>query len=181
MYAASGRSAHQREHLSGSCCGFVRLAELRFAMGSAMLQALKRRMRRLALKEEQTSSPLIGKGKRSFPKGPILNEHLWALILQHLDSLKDHVKASTSCRAAWKAGLLKVNVPVNLPSKGMMSLSVCIYLGLCFSHMNMIGTILTCLGHHEGQARKMNGLELLRANAFPGGFRVNTSSCTPCQ
>ena len=77
----------------------------RFAMGTAMLQAVRRRMKRLTLKRE--------------PVHPTLNEHLWALVLQHLDTLQDRFKASTSCRAAWKAGLLKLEIPVHLPIKGM--------------------------------------------------------------
>ena len=49
----------------------------------------------------------------------MLDEHLWALVLQHLDTLQDQVKASTSCKAAWKAGLLKLDIPVYLPTEGM--------------------------------------------------------------
>ena len=61
----------------------------------------------------------------------MLNEHIWALVLQHLDTLQDHVKASTSCRAAWKAGLLKLDIPVHLPIEGMTrSQSLCICVGL---------------------------------------------------
>ena len=61
-----------------------------FAMGLAMLQALYRWMKGLTLKKE--------------PGGAMLDEHLWAHVLQHLDTLQDHVRAATSCRAAWKSG-----------------------------------------------------------------------------
>ena len=69
----------------------------------------------------------------------MLNEHLWALVLQHLDSLKDHVKASTCCKAAWTAGLLKIGLPAHLLTEGMSY-----HLGVCVLHMNMIGRGLTC-------------------------------------
>ena len=104
--------------------GFVGLRESGLAMGSAILQALRRRMKSFTL--------------RKAPKGHMLNEHLWALILQHLDSLKDHVKASTCCKAAWRAGLLKLDIPAQLPTEGMSC-----YLGLCVLHLNMIGRGLT--------------------------------------
>ena len=74
-------------------------------MGSARLRVLSRKMRKLHFEEKQ--------------KIPTLHEHLWALVLQHLDTLQDHVKASTSCRAAWKAGLLKLDIPLYLPPAGM--------------------------------------------------------------
>ena len=85
-------------------------------MCTALLQALQRRMKRLTLKRE--------------PVHPTLNEHLWALVLQHLDTLQDHVKASTSCRAAWKAGLLKFEIPIHLPIGGMSQIT-CIQIALC--------------------------------------------------
>ena len=72
------------------------------------------------------------------PVGHKLNEHLWALVLQHLDSLKDHVKASTCCKAAWTAGLLKVELPAQLPTEGMSY-----HLALCVLHMTMIARVLT--------------------------------------
>lgn len=102
-------------------------------MGSAILQALKRRMRRLTLKEAPQGPSL------NRPVGHMLNEHLWALVLQHLDSLKDHVKASTCCKAAWTAGLLKIGLPAHLLTEGMSY-----HLGVCVLHMNMIGRGLTC-------------------------------------
>ena len=77
------------------------------------------------------------------PEVPSLTEHLWTLVLQHLDTVQDHVKASTSCRAAWKAGFLKLDVPEQLSSKGRSPL---IYscAGLCALHMDMTGRALTC-------------------------------------
>ena len=110
-------------------CRMVIIMGLCFAMGLAMLQALYRWMKRLTLKKE--------------PGGATLDEHLWALVLQHLDTLQDHVKAATSCRAAWKAGLLKLDVPVHMSSEGMRQ-SFCIYVGLCVLHINMTGRVLTC-------------------------------------
>ena len=97
-------------------------------MGTALLQALQRRMERLTLKRE--------------PVNPTLNEHLWALVLQHLDTLQDRVKASTSCRAAWKAGLLKVEIPVHLPIGGM-SQTTCIWIALCVLHTYMTDRVHT--------------------------------------
>ena len=72
------------------------------------------------------------------PVGYMLNEHLWALVLQHMDSLKDHVKASTCCKAAWTAGLLKIDLPAHLPNEGMSY-----HLVLCVLHMTMIARVLT--------------------------------------
>ena len=98
-------------------------------MGSAKLRALNRKMRKLRLKERQGI--------------PMLNEHLWALVLQHLDTLQDHVKASTSCRAAWKAGLLKLDIPVYLPPEGMSKpIRTCVC--LCVLHTDMTGRVLAC-------------------------------------
>ena len=74
---------------------------------------------------------------------PMLNEHLWALVFQHLDTLRDHVKASTSCRAAWKAGLLKLDIPVHLPPEGMRQ-SLCICVGVLVLQMDMTSRVLTC-------------------------------------
>ena len=85
--------------------GFVGLKVSGFAMGSAISQALTRIVKRFTLKKA--------------PGGHMLNEHLWALILQHLDSLKDHVKASTCCKAAWTAGFLKLELPAQLPTEGV--------------------------------------------------------------
>lgn len=79
---------------------------------------------------------------------PMLTEHLWALVLQHLDTLQDHVKASTSCRAAWNAGLLKLGMPVHLPTEGT-SQSICICVGLLVLQMNMTGRVLTCPLQHD--------------------------------
>lgn len=98
-------------------------------MGTALLQALQRRMKRLTLKRE--------------PVHPTLDEHLWALVLQHLDTLQDRVKASTSCRAAWKAGLLKVEIPVHLPIGGMSQIT-CIWIAPCVLHTNMTDRVHTC-------------------------------------
>ena len=81
---------------------------------------------------------------------PTLDEHLWALVLQHLDTLQDHVKASTSCRAAWKAGLLKLDIPVHLPTEGT-SQSTCICVGMLVMHMDMTGRVRTCPWRHGGQ------------------------------
>ena len=117
-------------------CRMVIIMALCFAIGLAMLQALYRWMRRLTLKKE--------------PGGAMLDEHLWALVLQHLDTLQDHVKAATSCKAAWKAGLLNLDVPVHMPTEGM-SQSVCIYTDLCVSHRNRTGRVLICPWQHEGQ------------------------------
>ena len=86
-------------------CGTVSLSKSRLAMGIPMLQAVNRRMKGLHLKKEPEAAPL--------------NEHLWALVLQHLDTLQDHVMASTSCKAAWQAGLLKWDIPEHLPPEGM--------------------------------------------------------------
>ena len=80
---------------------------------------------------------------------PMLSEHLWALVLQHLNTLQDHVKASTSCRAAWKAGLLKLDMPVHLPTEGT-SQSICICVGLLVLQMDMTGRVLTCPLQHDG-------------------------------
>ena len=77
----------------------------------------------------------------------MLDEHLWAHVLQHLDTLQDHVRAATSCRAAWKAGLIKLDVPVHMPSEGM-SQSYGIYVGLSVLHINMTGRVLTCPWRH---------------------------------
>ncbi len=77
----------------------------------------------------------------------MLDEHLWAHVLQHLDTLQDYVKAATSCRAAWKAGLIKLDVPVHMPSEGM-SHSYGIYVGLSVLHINMTGRVLTCPWRH---------------------------------
>ena len=74
---------------------------------------------------------------------PMLTEHLWALVLQHLDTLQDHVKASTSCRAAWKAGLLKLDMPVHLPIEGMHQL-LCTCFGVLILRIDMTGRVLTC-------------------------------------
>ena len=83
----------------------------------------------------------------------MLNEHLWALVLQHLDTLQDHVKASTSCRAAWKAGLLKLDIPVYLPPEGM-SKPIRISVYRCVLHTGMTGRVLACTEQHEGWQRK---------------------------
>ena len=86
------------------------------------------------------------------PAGHMLNEHLWALVLQHLDSLRDRVKASACCQAAWKAGLLKVAIPFGVPSAGMsQALCINLSLGLCVLHINMTGIVIPCSRQHEGQ------------------------------
>ena len=79
----------------------------------------------------------------------MLSEHLWALVLSHLDTLRDHIKASTSCRAAWKAGLFKLDIPVNLPTGGVIQL-ICIYSGQCVLHINTTGRVLTCRWCNQG-------------------------------
>ena len=117
-------------------CRMVIIMGLCFAMGLAMLQALYMWMKRLTLKKE--------------PGGTTLDEHLWALVLQHMDTLQDHVKAATSCKAAWKAGLLNLDVPVHMPTEGM-SQSICIYIDLCVSHRKRTGRVLICPWQHEGQ------------------------------
>ena len=111
------------------------MLEACFAMGLAMLPILYKWMQRLISKKE--------------PEGSMLNEHLWALVLQHLDTLQDHVRAATCCKAAWNAGLLKLDVPVHMPSEGM-SHSLCIYVSLCLMQS---AHIIVCPWQHEGQQR----------------------------
>ena len=74
-------------------------------MGSAVFKALKGKMKKLSLMKAP-ERPVLNEAE-----GPKLNEHLWALILQHLDNLEDHITASTSCKAARNAGLLKIYIP----------------------------------------------------------------------
>ena len=66
----------------------------------------------------------------------MLNEHLWALVLQHLDTLRARVKASTSCRAAWNAGLLKLNIPVHMPREGTSHLPGSVWLAHAHDNQN---------------------------------------------
>ena len=99
-----------------------------FAMEWAMLQALGSWMKFISKKE---------------PEGAMLNEHIWALVLQHLDTLQDHVRAATSCRAAWKAGILKLDIPVHMPSEGTYLL-ICNYRALSVSHIKMTGSVFIC-------------------------------------
>ena len=111
------------------------LTEPQLVMESARLRALNRKMQGLHLEKE--------------PGEPMLNEHLWALVFQHLDTLQDHVKASTSCRGAWKAGLLKLDMPLHLPTEGT-SQSICICVGQLVLQMDMTGRVLTCPLQHDG-------------------------------
>ena len=110
-------------------------------MGSAILTALRGKVKRLTL-VKAPEAPALNEAE-----GPMLNEHLWALILQHLDNLEDRIKASTSCRAAWNAGLVRVNIPsgVFLSSKGM-SQSLCIYLSLSLATLKRLARRFHALG-----------------------------------
>ena len=92
-------------------------------MGAAVLKALRGKIKKFTL-TKAPDAPVLNEAE-----GPKLNEHLWALILQHLDNLKDRIKASTCCRAAWSAGLLKVIIPSGmfLTTTGMIiSQSLCV-------------------------------------------------------
>ena len=118
-------------------------------MGSATLAALKGKMNTLILKKAP-GTRIHGKPedpRHKEPEYPTLNEHLWALVLQHLDNLQDRIKASACCRAAWKAALLKVKITIDVPAAGM-SKTLCINLGLglCVLHMimNMKGIVIPC-------------------------------------
>ena len=75
----------------------------------------------------------------------MLDEHLWAFVLQHLDTLQDHVKAATSCRAAWKAGLLKLDIPVYLPTEGMNWSTLQFLRALCILYITRTGSVLTSI------------------------------------
>ena len=111
-------------------------------MGSAVLKALRGKMKKLTLAKAPDASAL------NEAEGPKLNEHLWALILQHLDNLEDHIKAASCCRAAWNAGLLKVTIPGGMwmSDKGM-SQPLCVYLGLCVLRLKMTGREVHALGN----------------------------------